>query len=656
MTEEKRSQNRNLSGTLVDHEVHFLTALKLSIVSSVLRSGITHWAAGMAVMAAMPCLSAKEYHVSPRGNDTSAGTFAAPLRHIAKAAELAMPGDVITVHEGVYRERIDPPRGGTSDEHRIVYRAAEGETVVIKGSEVVKGWTRVQGDIWKVEIPNVMFGDFNPFQDLIRGDWFKPNKRKHHTAAVYLNGHWLTEAAKKQDVFAPTDNKPLWFSEPAAGDATTVWAQFMGVDPNTQLVEVNARQSVFYPSKTGVNYITLRGFILEQAATPWAPPTAEQIGLVGTHWSKGWVIENNTVRYSTCTGITLGKHGDKWDNTSANSAGGYVKTIERAYKHGWNGQNIGHHIVRGNHISHCEQAGIVGSLGAVFSKIIGNEIHDIHVRRLFSGHEMAGMKFHGALDSLIEGNHVYRCSRGIWLDWMTQGTRVTKNLLHDNKPREDIFLEVNHGPVMLDHNVLLSEKAMLVNSQGGAYAHNLFAGNIQVKVGDAEGRRTPWLKEHSTEMGGLDPNRSGDERYYNNVFIGKSVSLAGYDKARMDVFMAGNVFLQGATPSRHSKDSTLSKEHRVGLKLEQKDGAYHLNLVMPDLDGGVNRFPWVTSKLLGKVKVPRQAYLQPDGSQYHLKSDYHGSARNGMFPVPGPFEIPEGKEKKLKVWSLHDIK
>ncbi len=41
MTEEKRSQNRNLSGTLVDHEVHFLTALKLSIVSSVLRSGIT---------------------------------------------------------------------------------------------------------------------------------------------------------------------------------------------------------------------------------------------------------------------------------------------------------------------------------------------------------------------------------------------------------------------------------------------------------------------------------------------------------------------------------------------------------------------------------------------------------------------------------------
>ena len=37
----------------------------------------------------------------------------------------------------------------------------------------------------------------------------------------------------------------------------------------------------------------MRGFTLEHAATNWAPPTAEQIGLIGTHWSKGWIIENN---------------------------------------------------------------------------------------------------------------------------------------------------------------------------------------------------------------------------------------------------------------------------------------------------------------------------------------------------------------------------
>lgn len=68
---------------------------------------------------------------------------------------------------------------------------------------------------------------------------------------------------------------------------------------------------MFYPEKPFVNYITVRGFTLSQAATPWVPPTAEQIGLIGTHWSKGWVIEHNEVKHSKCVGITLGKYGDE---------------------------------------------------------------------------------------------------------------------------------------------------------------------------------------------------------------------------------------------------------------------------------------------------------------------------------------------------------
>ena len=202
-----------------------------------------------------------------------------------------------------------------------------------------------------------------------------------------------------------------------------------------------------------MNYITVRGFTMEHAATPWAPPTAEQIGLIGTHWSKGWVIENNTIRYSVCTGIALGKYGDEFDNTSQNSAEGYVETINRALKRGWSKKNIGHHLVRYNHISHCEQAGIVGSMGAAFSTITGNDIHDIHARRLFSGMEMGGIKIHGAIDTLISDNHIHRTWRGIWLDWMAQGARVTRNVLHDNEATQDLFVEVNHGPFLVDNNL-----------------------------------------------------------------------------------------------------------------------------------------------------------------------------------------------------------
>lgn len=271
-------------------------------------------------------IHAAELHVSVAGDDSNSGTQSAPLRTIQHAAELAQPGDVITVHEGVYRERVNPPRGGESDQKRIVYQAAAGEKVEIKGSEVVKNWVKVRGDAWKTTLPNSFFGGFNPYSDLIRGDWFDPKRRQHHTGAVYLEGRWLAEAAALDDVLSPAGAAPLWFGQ-VDRENTIIWAQFKGVDPNEQLVEINVRQTVFYPEKTGINYLTVRGFTMRHAATPWAPPTAEQIGLIGTHWSKGWIIENNTISHAICSAVALGKHGDRWDNTSANSAEGYVKTI-----------------------------------------------------------------------------------------------------------------------------------------------------------------------------------------------------------------------------------------------------------------------------------------------------------------------------------------
>ena len=64
---------------------------------------------------------ATEIHVSPSGDDANPGTAGAMLETISAAANLAQPGDTVTVHAGTYRERIDPPRGGTSDANRIVY-------------------------------------------------------------------------------------------------------------------------------------------------------------------------------------------------------------------------------------------------------------------------------------------------------------------------------------------------------------------------------------------------------------------------------------------------------------------------------------------------------------------------------------------------------
>jgi alpha-N-arabinofuranosidase len=481
----------------------------------------------------------REYHVSINGNDTSDGSLSKPFKTITAAANTAMPGDVITVHAGVYREQIAPVRGGNSDNERIVYQAAKGEKVEIKGSEIIKGWEKAGNDTWVTKIPNNIFGKFNPFNDLIRGDWYWPPKgSSFHTGAVYLNGDWLMEALKKDDVLkAANEKNSLWWATVDSA-TTTIWAQFKNADPNKETVEINVRQKVFYPEKPFINFITVRGFTLQHAATNWAPPTAEQMGLIGTNWSRGWIIENNIVQYSKCVGIALGKHGDEHDNKNTESAEGYVGTINRALKFGWNKGTIGGHIVRNNTIAYCEQTGIVGSMGCAFSIVEGNTIHDIHIRRLFGGAEMAGIKFHGAVDVQIRNNQIYRTNMGIWLDWMAQGVQVKNNLLYDNVDH-DLFLEVNHGPMLVSNNIFLSKTSLLMNSSGAAFVHNIFAGKMNIVSYDS--RLTPYHKPHSTYVEGLHDNPGGDIQFINNLFV-NGANAGQYKKSILPVVFDGNVY------------------------------------------------------------------------------------------------------------------
>lgn len=158
-------------------------------------------------------ISGREYHVSVKGDDGNPGGSASePLRTIQAAAMLAQPGDTVTVHEGIYRERVNPPRGGESNAKRIVYQAAPGENVAIKGSEVIKEWVQQDGDVWMVHLPNDYFGAFNPYANLLHADWFFPQGRDHHTGAVYLNDEALNEAATLDELFGKCRGKK-WFRQ-----------------------------------------------------------------------------------------------------------------------------------------------------------------------------------------------------------------------------------------------------------------------------------------------------------------------------------------------------------------------------------------------------------------------------------------------------------
>ncbi len=637
---------------------------------------------------------AKEYHVAVTGGDGNDGSKSSPYKSISAAANIAQPGDVITVHEGIYRERVSPPRGGQSDTLRITYQAAPGEKVVITGSEIVKHWVHVANDTWKVTIPNQFFGATNPFDEQIYGSWYHGSGKPIHTGTVYFNGKSLRETFSLDDVLRPAGTQPVWFTKadgnggsylmnfewvrtadgtiyPSTqasvenGDAaicanfrsrwpfgylkngsilhfnavnfgsgtdkldiqaatlaqggtvelhlgkpdgerlgscrvtntgdwekyavfhlqmtrklsgkqylcfvlkapplkpdgkTEIWAQFTGgIDPNSASVEIAVRPEVFYPMKTGMHYITVRGFTLENAATNWASPSAEQPGLIGPHWARGWIIENNTIHNSRCSGISLGRptfgHSHHYQKLQSkvypepNGGQTEQQLIDYFQNASWTKNEAGFHIVRNNHIYDCGQAGIVGCSGGAFSVISGNDIHDICMGEPFSGEEMAGIKLHFAVDAVLLNNHIHHTIRGLWLDWAAQGVRVQGNLFHDNNATGDIFIEVSHGPTLFANNILLSPKAISMASQGIACVHNLITGEIS---GDADGlqRDTFFYKPHDTISAGKVGNPAGDWQWYNNLLAG-SASLPNLQEGRMPIKETGNVFIAGdiSTPA-----------------------------------------------------------------------------------------------------------
>ena len=622
----------------------------------------------------------KEYHVSMNGNDQYNGNLESPFCTISKAAKVASAGDTVIVHAGVYREWVKPACGGESDESRIIYRAAEGEKVVIKGSEQVANWKNFDGGVWKAELPNEMFGDYNPYKQAVDGDWLiRPRESFRHTGEVYRNGKTLHEVFGVNEV---QQEPASWYAE-VTDDTTAIYANFGTDDPNEGMTEVNVRKCCFYPEKTGVDYITVRGFEMEQAASPWAPPTAEQFGMLGTHWSKGWIIEDNILRNTKCSAISLGKNATIGDNLAlmGKRKSGYQYQLENVFKakeFGWTKEKVGSHIVRNNTIYDCGQTGVVGHMGCVFSEIYGNHIYNIGNKEEFFGYEIAGIKFHAAIDVQIHDNYIHNCGgvAGIWLDWQTQGTRVSRNLFRDNdKAWSDLFIEVSHGPYMVDNNIFASKHNILSVSQGGAYVHNLFFGVNKRQA--CLPRVTPYHGNHTTEIAGYVCIYGEDDRWYQNVFAGNAEETDEYKKGtaqyngcptsieeycgeehkgegsnetgRQPAYIDGNCYFNGAEAFAR-EENKFAGSMDIHPKLIDEDGKIYLELDVPQEMLQV-KTRTICTENLSPPRVAEQPYENPDGTSLAIDTDYSGKNRSET-PTSGPFEGIGIGYNKIPVWSL----
>lgn len=649
------------------------------------------------------------YYVSKQGSDSNCGDRSHPFFTINCAAQVALPGDTVIVQEGTYREWVNPLFGGDSDTKRITYMAEEGKKVVIKGSEQIRSWVMVSDNIWKGELDNQYFGAYNPYADVIYGDWYN-TVENCHTGEVYLNGQSLYEVDQLEKLDRPVFCKKNgisylpWYCT-VDEHTTTIYANFGTCNPNEELAEIHVRPCCFFPTQTGIHYITVRGFELCHAATQWAPPTAEQIGLIGPHWSKGWIIEDNIIHDSKCVGVSLGKErstGHNWGVCKREKAGfNYqLESVFRAVQIGWSKDLVGSHIVRNNQIYNCEQAGIVGHMGCAFSHIVHNHIHHINCKEQIAGAEIAGIKFHAGIDAVIQKNRIDHCRLGIWLDWQNQGSRLTQNLLYEND--EDILIEVCHGPCLIDNNLLLSPFSLNLLQQGLAVVHNLIAGSIDVQP--VPNRATPYHFPHSTQVLGTELIFAGDDRYYNNIFInpnhlkpdaeneGPALEASGsqdhvrgrfgldiynayspskeeydaqvkqhaatygvgtvrsFELSKQPIYAAGNVYCMDTTPCRHEGDRSLRTSYDLPFQITEDKNRVLLTICM-DPAWEQCQASVVDTTALSHTRISSQAYENPDGSPIVVDQDYWGNQRTVLKNVPGPFAHLITDNRTVTIWE-----
>lgn len=257
---------------------------------------------------------------------------------------------------------------------------------------------------------------------------------------------------------------------------------------------------------------------------------------------------------------------------------------------------------------------------------------------------------------------------------------------------EDLWIEVSHGPTLVDNNVFMSERNIRLATQGVAFVHNLFCGAIAgvgrgVKNGTVtydSTRYTPIHRPHSTDIVGFMSILHGDVRFYNNAFVQQAVRQELYDICEEDkndswddgnliagtwiyddymteqqwlkhfegycgegstdtrdkyymplpVYMKDNAYFNGAVPCKLETENFVDTEHHVEVKVKEADGRMSLE---SDLFRYLPKAAQITTDTLGMAFEPEQMYETPDGEKIVFDTDLYGNRRS-VKPVVGPIE------------------
>lgn len=478
------------------------------------------------LLGSMQSLEAATYHVSPAGDDSHTGTAEQPLLTVSRGAELAQPGDTVLVHEGVYRERVAPPRGGEASKP-ITYIAAPGERVIIKGSEQWQpAWTqKAEGVFFAVpdgklfnDIPEEYVDSHNPFEvELASTPWQREGRREKERgyrgddSIVYTCGQIFVDGKRYREVPFHRELKPgCWHYE---ASTKRIYVHFGELAPAEHLVEITTRRRIFAPTKRGLGYITVQGFIMEHCGNQyptnfWEVNANAQKGALGIEAGHHWIIRRNLVRHAKTFAIDAG----------------YVDKRSRKLVPEDN-------LIEENYVVDNGSAGILSNASRNMV-IRGNVILRNNVLRFFElkRWEQAGIKCHNFKDGLIEGNYVAdnTLTYGIWLDNQFPDSRISRNVLVNNG-RAGLFLEMSDydfDRLLVDNNVIVGNRENPVyihDASGATFVNNLLA---DTKPSSVRGQGV-FIRQVSART------KTYHHSFYNNLLLSNAAAIdANYPSHR----------------------------------------------------------------------------------------------------------------------------
>ena len=426
-----------------------------------------------AVILAISILSqarAETWHVSTAplpGIDSGRQT-----RTIRDAVARAEPGDCAIVHAGVYRELVTIDKSGRTD-GPITLRAAEGETVVLTGADLLTDWTAIAGPdrVYRTPWPH-RFIAWNKAGTHPDDDYHKVIGRCEQ---VFVDGYPLRQVLAREQLgrgafFVDLDAKTLYVQsadnrEIARGKATA---------------EASSRDRILVVKGS---HVTIEGLRFRYAAN------RAQQGAVA--------FSGNHILVEDCV----------FEHTNSSGAE-------------FSGQDI---TVRNCTFQHNGQLGF-GAKRAHRLLMTGCTVRNNNTKGFDRGWEAGGDKICLTRGAVLENStFVENRGNGIWFDIGNEDC-VVRNCLIANNEDAGIFYEISYGLHAHDNVIVGNGLAhtpgawgaaagiSLSSSPGCTIERNLILGNREGFNFREQTRSTPRIDDRKSE-----PVWNHDQIVRNNV-------------------------------------------------------------------------------------------------------------------------------------------